>query len=114
MRIRSDERSSDKLLGVDALKRGGATIAQFSAVNDSHARFVMTLACGRREVIQPCHLLSAQFDANGGRVLLYAGDPLGARDRGDVMALREQPGKSDLRRGCARFGGDGLDLIDDA
>jgi hypothetical protein len=33
---------------------------------------------------------------------------------GDVLALREQPGQSDLRPRGVEFGGDGLDLVDDA
>ena len=74
----------------------------------------MALAGGRREVVQPFDLLGAQLDAVGGGVLLDAGDPLGAGDRGDVVALREQPGQRDLRRCGARLGGDGLDLVDDA
>ena len=86
----------------------------WSAVDDGHVPFVVALAGGRREVVQPFDLLGAQLDAVGGGVLLDAGDPLGAGDRGDVVALREQPGQSDLCRCCTRLGGDGLDLVDDA
>jgi len=50
----------------------------------------VALAGGRREVLQPFDLLGAQPDAVGGCVLLDAGDPLGAGNRGDVVALREQ------------------------
>ena len=74
----------------------------------------MALASGRREVVQPFDLLGAELDAVGGGVLLDAGDPLGAGDRGDVVALREQPGQSDLRRCCVRLDSNGLDLVDDA
>ena len=85
-----------------------------SAVDDGHVPFVVAFAGGRREVVQPFDLLGAQLDAVGGGVLLDAGDPLGAGDRGDVVALREQPGQGDLCRRGARLGGNGLDLVDDA
>src|SRR6266566_9902405 len=55
----------------------------------------------------------AEFDAVGGGVLLDAGDPPGAGDRSDVLALGEQPSQRDLRRCSAGLGGDGLDLVDD-
>ena len=55
-------------------------------------------AGGRREAVQPFDLRGAQLDAVGGCVLLDAGDPLGAGNRGDVVALRKQPGQRDLCR----------------
>ena len=70
----------------------------WSAVDDGHVPFVVALAGCRREVIQPFDMLDAQLHAVGGCVLLDAGDPLGAGNRGNVVALREQPGQSDLRR----------------
>ena len=88
--------------------------APWSAVDDRHIPFVVTLAGGRREVVQPFYLLGAQFDAVGGCVLLDAGDPLGAGNRRNVVALRKQPGQGNLCRCCAHLGGDGLDLGDDA
>ena len=74
----------------------------------------MALAGGRRQVVQPLDLLGAQLDVVGGRVLLDAGDPLGAGNRGDVVSLREKPGQGDLCRSCARLGCNGSDLVDDA
>src|SRR5205807_247822 len=47
------------------------------------------------------------------RVLLDAGDALGAGDRGNIVALRKQPGQRDLRRCGIDLCGDGPDLIDD-
>lgn len=91
-----------------------ATSAARSAVDDSHISFVVALADGRREVVQPFDLLGVHLDAVGRDVLLDASDPLGAGDRGDVVALRQQPGQRDLCRCCARLGGNGLDLVDDA
>jgi len=75
------------------------------AVDDGHVPFVVTLAGGRSEVVQPVDLRGAQLEAVGGGVLLDAGDPLGAGNRGDVIALGEQPGQSDLCRCCTRLGG---------
>jgi hypothetical protein len=62
------------------------------AVDGGHDGFFVALAGGRGEVVQPLELLGAQFDAVGGGVLLDTGYPLGARDRSDVVALREEPG----------------------
>jgi hypothetical protein len=74
----------------------------------------VALAGGRGEIVEPLDLLGAQLDAVGCRVLLEAGDALGAGDRGDVLASREQPGRRDLRRCGVNLGSDGLDLVDDA
>jgi hypothetical protein len=38
----------------------------WSAVDNGHVAFVVALASGRREVVQPLDLLGAQFDALGG------------------------------------------------
>ena len=55
-----------------------------------------------------------QLKLVSGDVLLDASDPLGAGDRGDVVALREQPGQGHLCRCCTCLGGNGLNLVDDA
>ena len=73
----------------------------------------MALTGGRGKIVEPCDVLDAELDMVGGRVLLDAGDALGTGDRGDVVALGEQPGQRDLRRGGVDLGGDGLDLVDD-
>ena len=44
------------------------------SVDDGHVPFVVALASGGREVVQPFNLLVAQLDAVGGGVLLDAGD----------------------------------------
>jgi hypothetical protein len=85
-----------------------------SAVDEVHDRLLMAFAGGRREIVQPFDLLGAQLDAVSGYVLLDAGDPLRAGDRGDVVALREQPGQSHLCGCCTRLGGDSFDFVDDA
>ena len=86
----------------------------WSAVDGGHVPFVVAFAGGRSEVVQPVDLRGAQLEAVGGGVLLDAGDPLGAGNRGDVIALGEQPGQSDLCRRGTRFGGNSLNFVDDA
>src|ERR1700691_226372 len=76
----------------------------WSAVDGGHARFVVALAGGRRQVIEALELAGGQFYAVGGGVLLDTGDPPGAGDRSDVLALGEQPGQRDLRRDRPRTG----------
>jgi hypothetical protein len=49
----------------------------------------VAFAGGWREVVEPFDLFGAQLDGVGGDVLLDASDPLGAGDRGDVVALGE-------------------------
>src|SRR6266545_2097947 len=85
-----------------------------SVVDDGHARLLVALANGRSEVVQPCDLLDVQLDTVGCSVLLDAGNPLRAGDRGDIVALREQPGESDLCWCGVDLGSDRLDLVDDA
>jgi hypothetical protein len=86
----------------------------WSAVDGGHLRFFVALPGGRGEVVQPFELLGAQLERVGGGVLLDAGDALGAGDRGDVVALSEEPGQGPLCRRGVRLGGDGLDFVDDA
>jgi hypothetical protein len=61
-----------------------------STVDGGHFRFVMALAGCRGEVVQRLEVLGAELDAVGGGVLPRAGDPPGAGDRGDVLALRQE------------------------
>jgi hypothetical protein len=85
-----------------------------SAVDRGHVRFVVALAGGQGEIVQPCDLLRAQLDSVGCRVLLDAGNAFGAGDRGDVVALRGEPGQGDLCGCGVDLGSDGLALVDDA
>ena len=64
-------------------------------------------------MVQPLDLVGAQLEAVGSGVLLDAGDPLGTGNRGDVIALREQPGQGDLCRCRTRLGCNSLHLLDD-
>jgi hypothetical protein len=61
------------------------------AVDDGHVPCVVAFASSRGEVVETLDLRGAQLDPVGSRVLLDAGDPLGARNRCDVVALREEP-----------------------
>ena len=70
--------------------------------DDGPVPFVVALTFGRRQVVQPFDLLGAQFHGVGGGVLFDAGNPLGAGNRRDVVALREQPRQNDLCRGWSR------------
>ena len=85
-----------------------------SAIDDCHVSFVVARAGRRREVVQPFDLLGAQLDAVRGGVLLDTRNPLGARNRSDVVTLREQPGQRDLGRCCSYLPGNGSNLVDDA
>jgi hypothetical protein len=73
----------------------------------------VALARGGSEIVEARDLLRAQLDAVGCGVLLDSRNRL-VRGRGDVVALREQPGQSDLRRCGAGLGRDCRDLVDDA
>src|SRR5258705_3730645 len=86
----------------------------WSAVDGGHVPFVVAFANGRSEVVEPFDLFGAQLDAVGGGILLDASDPLGAGDRGDVIALSEQPGQGDLCWCGACLGCNGLNRVDDA
>jgi hypothetical protein len=72
----------------------------WSPVNGGHIPFVVALAGGRGKVVQPFDLACGQLDAVGGGILFDAGDPLGARNRSDVITLGEQPSQRDLCRCC--------------
>jgi hypothetical protein len=52
-------------------------------------------------------------DSIGGRVLLDACHPPGARDGSKVVPLSKEPSKCDLRRGRSGLGGHLLDLSHD-
>src|SRR5882762_7082100 len=64
-------------------------VVTWSAVDYGHVPFVMALTGGRREVVQPFDLLGAQLDTVGRGILLDAGNPLGAGNRG-VAARRDK------------------------
>lgn len=53
--------------------------------------------------------LRCQSDVDGGDVLLHMGNPLGARNGNDAVALGRHPGKGDLGEGTSFRGGNCLD-----
>src|SRR5437763_1136475 len=57
-------------------------------------------------------LLGSQPHLQCAEIFLQPLDPLGAGDRDHVGALRQQPGKAELRDGAALVGGDRLDPFD--
>src|SRR3954453_11795637 len=84
-----------------------------SALDEAHLRLVVVSAGGRGEGVESRDLRGRQHEVVGGDVLLQPGHPLGARDGGDVLALRQQPRQRDLGGGGAGPVGDRLDLIGD-
>src|SRR5438270_4121617 len=58
-------------------------------------------------------LLGSQPHLQCAEIFLKPLDPLGARDRDHVGALRQEPGKAELRDGAALVGGDRLDAFDE-
>src|SRR5437868_1238182 len=58
-------------------------------------------------------LLGSQPHLQCAEIFLQPLDPLRARDRDDVGALRQEPGKAELRDGAALVGGDRLDAFDE-
>lgn len=95
------------------IQRCGTGKGRSSAFDSGHVRLIVSVANGRREVVQPVDLQRAEFNSVGGCVLLDARNPPGSGDRSNVVPLSQQPGKCDLRRGGFGLDGHRLDLIDD-
>src|SRR5207237_7421556 len=57
-------------------------------------------------------LLGREAHLQCAEIFLQPLDPLGSRDRDHVGALRQEPGKAELRDGAALVGGDRLDPLD--
>ena len=93
---------------------GEATPAAWSAVDDSHVSFVVVVAGGRREVVQPLDLLGAQLDASAAMF----SSTRDTRLVPGIGAMSSPWARSQARATCAGvatdLGGDGLDLVDDA
>ena len=77
--------------------RGGPGGA--SAFDHPHLFFVVMVSGSGRDVGQLVDLLGGELDSVGSCVLLDAGNPLSSGDRGDVVALGQDPGQSYLGRG---------------
>src|ERR1700691_5188174 len=76
-----------------------------------HLLLIVVRTCGRRKLVEPLDLFSAQLDAVRADVFLDPGHVFGAGNRSDVVALRQQPRQGHLPRRGAEFGSDGHDLI---
>jgi hypothetical protein len=87
---------------------------RWSALKQLHLRVVVVVAGCWGQVVESGGLLRRELDGIGGHVFIDAGDTLGPGDRGDVVALREQPCQSHLGRGSAGLGCDGSDLVGNA
>jgi hypothetical protein len=82
-------------------------------IDAGHVRVVVARTRRGREVVEAVELCGGELDTVCGGVLLDAGDPAGAGDRGDVVAAGQQPGQRGLRGGGADLGADGRHLVDD-
>src|SRR5947207_776952 len=85
-------------------------------VDAFHAAFGIAGAGGgadRDHVRDRFGLLGSQPHLQCAEIFLKPLDPLGARDRDHVGALRQEPGKAELRDGAALVGGDRLDAFDE-
>ncbi len=69
------------------------------------------IAGGGGDGVEPSELVVAELYFVGSDVLLDTGHPLGAGDRGDVVALGQHPGQRDLGRRAPDLAGNGLDLL---
>src|SRR5919198_5600825 len=99
----------------DPRRRSPLRAASYSAVDAGHPGLVVTLAgCLRELCVDAGKVICAELDVDRGGVLLEVGAALRARDRHDVVTLREQPRDRELRRRDAFFGGDLLDLVGEA
>jgi hypothetical protein len=100
-----------KMLGRCSAARGRSR-RMASAVERGHVR--VAVAGWRADRGEAGEVIRAQHEVGGGSVLLQPGDPPGAGDRHDVVALDEQPPERHLRWSRANLGRYCLDLRDDA
>src|SRR3954464_13335501 len=86
------------------------------AVDRRHAPLVIAGTgggAGRQDLVQARQLVRAQSYVERFDILVEIGPPLGARDRNDIVALRQYPGQSELRGADALRLGHRLDLVDE-
>src|SRR2546427_6833319 len=78
--------------------------ARLLGVDTAHPALGVAAAGRRplgRDLADALQVARGQRDLHGAGVLLEVASPLGAGDRHDVLALRQQPGEGELRRGTA-------------
>src|SRR5947209_10727245 len=82
------------------------------AVHGGHSGFVVPLAGGLGKLgVDTREVFGRQLDVDRPSILLEVGATLGARNRDEVVALREHPGDGELRRSDALLLRDLLDLL---
>jgi hypothetical protein len=64
-----------------------------STLDQPHLLCAVVIASGGGELVEAVKLVWAELDVVGRDILLDTRDPLCAGDRGDVVALDEQPGQ---------------------
>src|SRR5580658_779597 len=87
---------------------------QSSPFDHPHLLLIVVRTRGWREFVEPVDLRSAQLDSVRSHVLLDPGLAFRAGNRGDVVALGQEPGQSNLTRRHAELSGYGFDLVDEA
>src|SRR5262245_34391188 len=92
--------------GHDAVEMPSTSLSLPLKSNSHHLELEFRIAKSggglrRKRLLECLHLGVAQCDVDRGRVLLEIFAPLGARDRYDIVAARQQPGECDLRHGDA-------------
>ena len=90
--------------------------ARALAVDRLHPGGVVALARGgarRQDVVEPLQVAVGQLDLERADILVEIFDALGARDRHDVLALRQHPGERELGGGAALLPRHRLDLADE-
>src|SRR5437016_13426104 len=81
-----------------------ASITGLLRVDAAHPALGVAAAGRRplgRDLADALQVARGQHDLHGAGVLLEVAPPLGAGDRYDILALRQQPGEGELRRSAA-------------
>src|SRR5262245_34096729 len=98
-----------------SLSAGGGDAIRL-AVHRGHRRGGIALAGGGAlggDRVDPGELVGGQRDVDGGDVLLEIAPPLGAGDRDDVVAARQDPGERQLAGGDGLVPRDGREVLDE-
>jgi len=91
------------------MRRSPSSVQIVIRGRSSHLCFVVVVAGGRCEVVEPLDLCGRELDRIGGHVLLDPGDALGAGNGARSSPCASKPCDRHLRRCGAHVGGDRLD-----